>query len=129
MFCFVFFHSIKFPFCFVFFHSIRFYCSQLLPTTFVLFLCDVWLLFVLVLLLFIIGYSCWSWCFCWRFGYPSVYMDIFLQLRFIDLYLWLEANCSPRSQSTGWNDKIVTIKKRTWFHFCLMKTFFLLQTI
>ena len=23
---------------------------------------------------------------------------------------------------TGWNDKIVTLEKTTWFHFCLMKT-------
>ena len=34
---------------------------------------------------------------------------------------------------TGWNDKIVALEKRTWFHFYLMKTgflfFFLLQTI
>ena len=32
---------------------------------------------------------------------------------------------------TGWNDKIVTLEKTTWFHFRLMKTGFrfLLQTI
>ena len=32
---------------------------------------------------------------------------------------------------TGWNDKIVTLEKTTWFHFRLMKTvfLFLLQTI
>ena len=32
---------------------------------------------------------------------------------------------------TGWNDKIVVLEKKTWFHFHLMKTsfLFLLQTI
>ena len=34
--------------------------------------------------------------------------------------LYLDKPC------TGWNDKIVTLEKMTWFHFCLMKTGFLL---
>ena len=49
----------------------------------------------------------------------------------INLVLWSTNSFYDWICTTGWNNKIVTQEKMTWFHFRLMKTgfLFLLQTI
>ena len=49
----------------------------------------------------------------------------------INGWIFMDQSTLYDLQFTGWDDEIVALEKKTWFHFRLMKTsfLFLLQTI